>query len=70
MNITEYRKNYYHLDGIKTEARERAEGQETVEEFIAKGGKVEIVPIGLSSYLNDMQKANVQKNSKEFGRRY
>lgn len=63
MNIIEHRKNYFHIDGVKTEARERTEGQETVEEFIAKGGKVKTIPIGMSSYLNDIQKANLQKNS-------
>ena len=70
MNITEHRANYFHIGGIKTEARERDAGQQTVEEFIADGGKVQTIPMGLSSYLSEIEKANIQKNSKKFGRSY
>ena len=70
MNIIEYRKNYFHIDGIKTEARARAQGQETVEQWIAKGNTPEIVPMGQSSYLSEIEKANVQKNSKKYGRHH
>lgn len=57
MNITEHRKNYFHIDGIHSTKKEIVQGQETVEEFIARGGNVTIIKVGAFGYKSDLEKA-------------
>lgn len=71
MNIQENRKRHFNIDGPKIYCHKRIESeklQADVERWIAKGNRLEIVPMGMSSYLNDLEKANIQKNSKKYGR--
>lgn len=61
MNITEHRNHYFHIDGTKKEPKKRAGGQETVEEWIAKGNKPEVIQIGVGRYLSDLEKSLKRK---------
>ena len=51
MNITEYRKNYFHISSTN-EAKKRIKGQETVDEWMERTGKkptdVALFPDGIS----------------------
>lgn len=68
MNITEHRKNYFHLDGPKVDCAKRLESEQmkvAVEAFKAKGGKIERIPQGYSTYLNNLDNLNKER----FGRK-
>lgn len=67
MSIHESRDKYYHIAGPNSGCAKRIESEQlqtAVEAFKAAGGKIEIVPVGESTYLNDLQKANKQKYGK------
>lgn len=74
MSIHESRNEYYHIAGPNSGCAKRIESEQlqAVEAFKAAGGKIEIVPVGESTYLNDLQKANKQKYGKanRFSRAY
>ena len=69
MNYIQHRTNYFHLDGPKIHCAKRIESQQlqtAVEAFQAKGGKIERIPMGMSSYLTDLQKGRLKKKFKTF----
>jgi len=69
MNITEHRKNYFHIDGIRSTQKDVIEGQETVEEWKARTNKEpDVIPLGVGRFLSDLEKANKQKENKSYGR--
>jgi len=66
MNYIEHRANYFHLDGPKLRCHKQIESQQlqtAVEAYQAKGGKIELIPQGYSTYLNNLD----DKNKARFG---
>lgn len=67
MNYIEHRTNYFHLDGPNLRCHKQIESQQlqsTVDVFKAKGGKIDVIPMGYSTYLNNLD----DKNKQRFGR--
>ncbi len=61
------RSRFYSIDGASLGCAKRLESQQlqlAVEAFKAKGGKIDVIPMGMSSYMNDLEKANHQKKFK------
>jgi hypothetical protein len=67
MNITEHRKNYFHLDGVYSVQPKLDSDKETVEEFIARGKTVQMIPMGVSGFKTYKQKAKDDKARRNQG---
>lgn len=70
MTIHEIRKNYYHITKSQLQHHKHIDSlelQTAVDAFKAKGGKIERIPMGMSSYMTDLEKANHQKR---YGRKH
>ena len=67
MNITEHRKHYFHIDGIHSIKKQRIEGQETVEEFQARGGIITKIKVGAFGFKSDLEKAADTVNRRKQG---
>jgi len=64
MNIQENRKRHFNIDGPKIYSHKRIESEQlqtAVDVFKAKGGKIEIIEMGMSHYLTDLQKSRLKK---------
>lgn len=74
MNITEHRKQYFHLDSIDSTKKDKVEGQETVEEWLFRKDKkgcnhaITIIPMGTSRFKNDLEKGNDARNRRKAGK--
>ena len=70
MSIHEYRARYYHITRSQLQHHKQIDSlelQTAVDAFEAKGGKIERIPMGMSSYMSDLEKASHQKR---FGRKH
>ena len=68
MSIHDIRKNYYHITKSQLQHHKQIDSlelQTAVEAFKAKGGKIEVIPMGMSHYLTDLQKTRLKKEERK-----
>lgn len=60
MNLRETRANYYHIPPkvLDHKSNSRSKLQSDVEVFKAAGGKIDVIPMGYSSYLSNLNAVN------------
>ena len=60
MNLREARANYYHIPAkaLDHKHNSRTKLQSDVEAFKAAGGKINVIPMGKSTYLDNLDDAN------------
>jgi len=59
MTIHEIRKNYYHITKSQLQHHKQIDSlelQTAVDAFKAKGGKIDVIPMGYSKYKSDLEK--------------
>lgn len=64
MSIHESRNHYYHITKSQLQHHKQIDSLElkaAVDDFKAKGGKIERIPMGMSRYLTDLQKSRLRK---------
>jgi len=65
MSLREVRDNYYHVDSKTHDHKPIAskQMQSDVEDWLAKSSKnkIEVIPMGVSSYMSDLEKARHQR---------
>lgn len=69
MDIQAERLRYFNIDGSNINSAKQIESEQlqtAVEAFKAEGGKIEIIPMGMSKYLTELQKSRLKK---KFGKR-
>lgn len=70
MAIHEIRKNYYHITKSQLQHHKQIDSvelQSAVEEWLSKDSKnkIEVIPMGVSRYLIDLQKTRLRKSRRK-----
>ena len=69
MSLRDVRNNYYHIPKTHDHKTINSDKlQSDVEAFKAAGGKIEVVPLGVSKFMSDLDKARHQRKYGRHGK--